>query len=62
MKIKEYKSGARVTFEKTFPSGMYIVLLRNPQGDVHDKIKCDDYDNAREYYRAFCAIAKNMKG
>lgn len=37
---------------------MYVVIVRNARGDVHDKMRCDDYRGALEYYRAFNAIAK----
>ena len=61
MKTKLYKSGAFVTFERLTPSGMYAVLLRSPSGDVFDKVRCDDYQDALAYMRSFCAIAKGMK-
>lgn len=55
-KIYDYKR-ASVTFEKTFPSGMYIVTLRK-NGEVNDKIRCDDYKEARAYCASFRKIAK----
>lgn len=58
MKIQEYKNGAYATMEKLFPSGMYLVQCRNPNGDLHDKIRCDDYRMAKEYFSAFKKIAK----
>jgi hypothetical protein len=60
MKIDTYKSGASVTFEKAFPSGMYVVMLRNPRGEISDKIRCDDYRDACDYRKSFGAIARNM--
>lgn len=58
-KIKLYKSGAYATMDK---SGMwYEVLARNPAGEVIDKIRCDDYRDALDYYRAFSALAKVAK-
>jgi len=56
MRIYDYKNG-HVTFEKTFPSGMYVITLR-VHGEVKDKVKCDDYQNARAYCRSFQKIAK----
>ena len=56
MKIKVYDN-AEVTFEKLLPSGMYLVQLRI-NGEVSDKVRCDDYKMALEYRRAFCSIAK----
>ena len=60
-KRKDYKSGSSVTMEKLFPSGMYLIELRTPKGELHDKIRVDDYRMALDYWRSFCAIAKNMK-
>lgn len=60
MKIKEYKNGAYVVLEKLFPSGMYCIVLRDPQGELKDKIRCDDYPMARDYFKSFCKIARSM--
>lgn len=54
----ESKSGWSVSIEKLFPSGMYLVELRNSVGDLHDKIRCDDYRLACDYFKSFKAIAK----
>ena len=55
MKIKTFKNGY-TTFEKTTPSGMYVVKVY--KGDnLHDKVRCDDYKTAREYLTAFNKIA-----
>lgn len=61
MKIRLFKNGAVVTFEKLFPSGMYLVQIRAPNGYLHDKVMADDYKEALYYRRAFIAIAKGMK-
>ena len=58
MKLYSYKHGD-VLVEKLFPSGMYLVQLRNTTGDLVDKIRCDDYRMAMDYKRAFIAIAKH---
>lgn len=56
-KIKVFSNGY-ATFERLFPSGMYLVMCY--VGDeVHDKIRCDDYRDACNYYKSFQAIAKN---
>lgn len=60
-KRKDYKNGASVSMEKLFPSGMYLIELRNPVGDLHDKMRCDDYREACAYYKSFGNIARNMK-
>ena len=56
MKIKEYPNGY-ATMEKLMPSGMYLVQVRKGT-ELIDKIRCDSYRMACDYYRAFCAIAK----
>lgn len=56
MKIKTFKNGC-ATMERLFPSGMYLVKVNCTNGYV-DKVRCDDYAMAREYWRAFCIIAK----
>jgi len=56
-KIKEFKHGY-ATFEKLFPSGMYLVQCYIGT-ELHDKIRCDDYQTAMQYYKAFSNIAKN---
>jgi hypothetical protein len=60
MKTKVFDNGL-VTFEKLFPSGMYLVELSLDNG-TRDKMRCDSYKSACEYFKAFCAIAKNSKG
>lgn len=60
MKIKQFSNGACTMFERTTPSGMYIVQIRKPSGELMDKVRCDDYRNALAYLRSFNAIAKNL--
>ena len=55
------KSGAWVSYEKTFPSGYHIVTLYDPADNVHDKIKCDDYKNAKSIFNEFVNRAKIAK-
>lgn len=62
--IKQFKprahvadSGASVSMDKSTPSGMYTVIVRNPSGEVHDKTRCDDYTDALDYWKAFKHIA-----
>lgn len=57
MKIKEHKSGAWTVFER-LDSGMYSVRLYARNGELRDKVRCDDYRNALAYLRNFNAIAK----
>jgi hypothetical protein len=56
-KIKVFSNGY-ATIEKLFPSGMYLVQCYVGT-ELHDKIRCDDYQTAREYFRSFSLIAKN---
>lgn len=58
MKIYSYRNGD-VLVERVFPSGMYLVQLRNTDGNIRDKVMCDGYRMAMEYKRAFIAIAKH---
>ena len=57
MKVKEYKNG-HVTFDRLFPSGMYLVQLYKGS-EMIDKIRCDTYRSAMDYFQAFAKIAKN---
>lgn len=58
MKITQYKTGAWIISEKT---GLwYSVKLYRPNGELHDKVRCDTYKAVCEYKKAFAAIAKNM--
>ena len=45
--------------EKNGP--LYSAIVRNAAGEIHDKVRCDDYRTASEYYRAFSAVARNGK-
>ena len=58
MKIFEGKGGRYVTFEKTTPSGLYVVILKTGSGEVMDKVRCDDYRLAVEYRKAFLKAAR----
>ena len=57
MKIKSFKNGY-ATFEKLFPSGFYLVECYIGS-ELHDKVRCDDYRTAMDYYKSFSLIAKN---
>ena len=56
-KTKIYRNDWSTLLEKQ-AHGVYLVLVRNSAGDVHDKIRCDDYRMALNYWRAFNAIAR----
>jgi hypothetical protein len=55
MKIKTYPHGY-ASMEKT---GQLYTVKVYIGTELHDKIRCDDYRSASEYFRAFAAIAKN---
>jgi len=57
MKIKTFKNGYS-TLEKLFPSGMYLVQCY-VGSELRDKVRCDDYRTALDYYKSFSLIAKN---
>lgn len=56
-RIKTYDNG-HASIERLSPSGMWLVQVYKGS-ELHDKIRCDDYRSALEYFRAFSAIAKN---
>jgi hypothetical protein len=58
-KIKLYANGWTVYAEKGVYAGMYTVLIRTAAGEVYDRIRCDDYRTAMEYYLTFCNTARN---
>ena len=58
MKLKEYKSGALVTFDKS--DALYEVRLRAPNGELRDKVRCDDYRMAMDYWKSFNLIARSF--
>jgi len=56
-KIYVAKSGALVYMDKG--TRLYSVILRNPAGDVFDKVKCEDKKLADSMFNAFKATANN---
>ena len=60
MRLKLFKNGALTTFEKLSPSGLYVVMVRRPNGDVEDLVRVDTYREALHYLRSFNAIAKGL--
>ena len=57
MKIKEQKNGWYTVFDKA--GCWYVVTLRRADGEVHDKVRCDTYNESRTYLNVFNRIAKN---
>ena len=57
-----YDSGAYVTLvsPRAWSPEPHIITCRGPDGEMHDKIKCKDINDARDYFDAFCAIAKDL--
>ncbi len=58
MKIKEQKNGNYTTLEKGWHGG-YVVRLYKRGGELLDKMRCDTYSGACEYFKSFNLIAKN---
>lgn len=56
MRIKTYKNG-HATMERLFPSGMYLIEVYIGS-ELHDKVRCDDYRMALDYWKCFQLIAK----
>lgn len=56
-KIKVFPNGY-ATFERLVPSGYYLIQCY-VGSELHDKIRCDDYRTALDYYKVFAKIAKN---
>lgn len=60
MKTKTFKNGAwAIMDDPSFPSGMIRVKAYGSGGNVLDSILCDTKRQAEEYFRAFCALARN---
>lgn len=57
MKTKTYSNGWTTYYAKE--ADWYLVNVRNARGDIHDKVWCDNYRAAMDYWKAFNAIAKN---
>lgn len=55
-KAKEYRNGWSTYMGQA--GWLYEVFVRNARGDIHDKIRCDDYRSAMDYWKVFNAIAK----
>jgi hypothetical protein len=61
-KLKFFPNGAWTFIDApSFAGGMYHVKAYDPAGNVIDSIRCDTYRSAREYLRAFNALAKATK-
>jgi hypothetical protein len=56
-RMKCFKNG-HASMERLSPSGLYLVQVYIGT-ELHDKIRCDTYQGALEYYRAFQSIARN---
>lgn len=55
-RIKTFKNGASAYLG---PCGIgYETFARNPRGDLIDRMRCDDYRMALDFYRAFQALAR----
>ncbi len=58
-KVKLFKNGAYVSFERNAFYGQWLIKAYSPAGALLDKVIALDYRTACEYRRAFNALAKN---
>ncbi len=59
-KVYVGKSGAWAHFSRCgFGVGMYEAKVYGADGGLIDKVRCDTYRMAMDYWRSFKAIAKN---
>jgi hypothetical protein len=58
-KIKVFSNGY-ATLDRLHPSGMYLVQCY-VGSELRDKVRCDDYRIARDYYKMFQSIAKSAQ-
>jgi hypothetical protein len=56
MKVKVYKNGNSASIEK---NGCWHVVKCRIGTELYDRVMVDDARMARDYFKAFCAIAKN---
>jgi hypothetical protein len=59
MKHKLHKNDAFVTLDRV-NHGYYTVRLNDQLGELQDKITCDTYRAALEYFAAFNRVAKRL--
>ena len=59
IRIKLYANNAYVLFERTIPNGYYDLRVYDRVGYLIDRVRCDDYKTALDYYKSFQAIARN---
>jgi hypothetical protein len=55
-RLNIYQNGS-ASMERVFPSGLYVVTVYRGS-EVYDRVRCDTYRGALEYWRAFNRIAK----
>lgn len=55
-KIQVYNN-CHCTMERLFPSGYYLLKVYIGS-ELHDKVRCDDYRDAMDYWKSFKKIAK----
>ena len=58
-KVKLFKNGASVTFERNAATGFYTVRVYSPSFNLIDKVSVDNYRAACDYRRAFIELAQN---
>ena len=55
--VKGFKNGNSVHFVRE--NGWWQVNARRWNGEIIDKVRCDNYRDALAYRRAFCDLARN---
>jgi hypothetical protein len=55
-RLNIYPNGS-ASMERVFPSGLYVVTVYRGS-EVFDRVRCDTYQGALGYWRAFNRIAK----
>lgn len=56
MRIATFKNG-HATFERLSPSGYYLIQVYIGS-ELHDKVRCDDYQMALDYWKSFKKLAR----
>ena len=56
MRVATFRNG-HATFERLSPSGYYLVQVYIGS-ELHDKVRCDDYRMALDYWKSFKKLAR----
>jgi hypothetical protein len=56
MRMATFKNG-HATFERLIPSGYYLIRVYIGS-ELYDKVRCDDYRMALDYWKSFKKLAR----